>query len=265
MFESKADYIPLLEAIGPEFQFRGFFPIGTPVSEIGVNTKRIHRLCRIAGISQIVITGSSNEQSSKTSYILSGVDSSGEATAAKVLQSKGSLFNTDDEYYPHKNDKDALHSLRWRRANITMDFNEMTHRVLNEDKARKGIRSVDIWSDYLEKGVKSGIEKVGLKNLLMGYTPKDIVFAGFAISMGAQMAASRLSQYEGPSLSGELFFWFLLGYGLPKGGELLGIVTQPPKKHGRRMSLFPGPELERAAALMMVSRTSKLFRELDLS
>ena len=84
MLEKDSDYIPLLDAGSEHLHFLAkSFPEWVPLNKLSLNIKRLKTMCRIGGISDLVIGATDTGETSSFVPMISGFNSQGEATAAK--------------------------------------------------------------------------------------------------------------------------------------------------------------------------------------
>lgn len=264
MLES-ADFVPVSSLYTPgervyitpekRVYFAGNFPEWLDLDKIALNLKRTQTICNFGGISTVVIYGTNDEETYKSIPQIAGFNSSGEAYASKVsTATQVLLFDTIST----PTNPEAEHPYRQILAGIILNNNEVVQRIQNDRGSKRNVRSTDTWAHYIDKSLGRGLENIGVKYLVTGLNRNEILFAVFTYILPIPILAGLhgFLKLAGVSYSPE-FTGYLFGYAgmlLPQSIERI--------RHQGRLSLFFGPQFDRAAALVALTRTGKLVKPL---
>lgn len=207
-----------------------------PQGSIGIDVKRIESLCRIGGITELVLRGS--EDNTHISPVMSGGNGRGTATGAFAVaagiehESQGGRIN-------HGPFKGYFKCTTSYQAEIALPMMDIRRKLVEQGQ----IQSPEAWAKVLDEKMQKGIGIQGLKNLL---SPAfgDCMFDGqtsysmmmglewyiFAITLGMPLKAiaGYMSDYT-------RLTWAPYGIEIPRAvifaiymlhtRELVGVVT----------------------------------------
>ena len=256
MLEKDSDYIPLLDAGSEHLHFLAkSFPEWVPLNKLSLNIKRLKTMCRIGGISDLVIGATDTGETSSFVPMISGFNSQGEATAAKGgLKTKVPTH----EQLGLKPPQLRFHEGRWTLGAVILNSNEIANQIRFNDKFSGNIRSEEAWAYFIDKSIKEGVEKVGVNHLTSGFSALEKAFSAmyYAVPLTAALMLKDIP-------TNILLVNYLYNYSLMRIITNLHIFLRNhfnPQEFGIRQSFFDGPELDRALILKAVSKTSTLVK-----
>lgn len=211
---------------------------------IGVDLERIHRLCRIGGISRILLIGNSGQETSHTVPQVIGFNSDGSALASKAVATVSApVF--DQKVVQNGNRTDS------RVVDITVNANidEIGLRVAD---SREGLRSASEWAKQLDGGLKKTVRKVGTRNVIRN---RPYLWPDFGAVYGstATVIFSLGGNINELSLALNIF-----NYGISR----LHSKSISERNSDHRFSFIPGPQIDRAIWLNLVSASGKLIKDI---
>lgn len=134
---------------------------------------------------------------------------------------------------------------RWVNGLIKINTDEIANRILSESGWNNGVNMPDAWAYHLNKSVKSGIEDIGTKHLVLGVNKTDL----FGIFIAVASIASSYYPLFGYG------FWLVMHNGIAP--------YMSRNSEGFRKSLFlTGPQLDRALLLKLISSRSTLVKSI---
>jgi len=258
----KPKFIPLPELESSQVRFDLVLPPFVNQNLLGINIMGVEGLLRVGGIGHLTVKSESGDSSSFVPTIV-GVDSQGGALADKIgLQTKVSAYEIKNE------DPSSLipFNSRWVDSTIVINIDEMSQRILHESRGWKrdvGIRSPEVWADYLDKTLRHGINSAGNNYLIGGMDRADWFFAVLTGAFAVLLAAPSLVNMDLTGLFGYTAAWEVLSQGIWDVVE-----RQFRREHdlnsGYRWSLFMtlAPHFDRALILNILSRTTTLVSSL---
>lgn len=222
--------------------------------KIGVNLTGIAKLCRLGGIRQLVVIGNTDEEISHVIPEVVGLNSDGSAIASKKVARV-----TVPTFEMHKRDSSWRNiSISTRATNLAIDIN-VDEVALRVSEKPKGVHSIGNWAGELDKGLKHPIRWAGNQNLLHNLERFDETVRngdlGFLCGTTVGFSLNPPGGYNFESL----ILVFGLINGAFKAAELMALRNHPDF----RPSLFPGPQVDRAIALGILSRTKTLIKDLS--
>jgi hypothetical protein len=247
MSENTGKFVPIEYAQSDQVRTRVSLPQYVNSEEIYVNLYGIGKLCRLGGIRHLDIVGLDENETSKSVPQIVGFSQNGEALAGKAIvktvpESSSSSSSESKRHKPH--------SFRWVDSTIVVNTSEINQRIQNEDYYEKGVRSTKAWSNHLNKAVKSGITKEGVRHLSVGLSQHNWLM--LAIQYGA-MSFFELS--NNPSLGGMAIRILITSAII----NLADFVFEN-RKSEFRASLLYGPQLDRALLLYLSTLSSTLVK-----
>lgn len=258
MLEKEVDFVPVssLNIPAERVFFAGNFPEWLDLDKIALNLKRTQTICNLGGIGTLIIWGSNEEETSKSIPQIAGFNASGEAYASKAATAtQAPTFNTRTG----TPNSETSHPFRQIVAGITLNNNEIVQRIQNNRGSQGDVRSTDAWVHYINKSLGRGLENIGVKYLVAGLNRGDILETVIDYTLPIPIIAGVYGfKLVGESNSPDFTTPYLFYY----GGSLFSTSLRRVLNHGR-LSLFYGPQLDRAAMLVALTRTSKLVKLLS--
>lgn len=254
MLEKDGDFVPVssLNTFEKRVGFVGDFPEWLDLDKIAINWKRTQTICNLGGIYRVLVWGSNDGESSKTIPQIAGFNLRGEAYASKVSASTQVPFF--DNRSTALNSK-AEHPFREVVAHITLNNNEIVQRIQNQGK---NVRSTEAWAHHINKSLGQGLENIGLKHLVIELNRRDNLLAVYEYVFPIALLTGINTFYKLIGLNYHPDFTdYLLLYAAGLSFEFIRRVH-----HRGRLSLFYGPQLDRALALVALTRTSRLVKSL---
>lgn len=222
---------------------------------IGVNLGRMEGLAKLSGIKRIQIKDSSGDQSLPVELQVAGFNPDGSAMASRSgLQTMVPAY----EYKPQILDSGIPMNQRVINLNISVNLDAIGSQLAS---SREAVRSPRGWARELDRGTRELIRRAGRANL-MGNVSDEVTTTYAVITTASGLTTlSVLTEFSissPPMLFGEL--WLLL-YMMFQMADL----AKGHKKENYRNSIFLGPQLDRAAALNLLTRSQKLIKEITPS
>ena len=217
---------------------------------IGVNLAGISKLCKLGGITHLVVIGNTGEETSHVVPEVAGVNSDGSASLSKKIEK---VIVPTFETNPMHNGKDN-ETISTRTIGLYVDINvdELGNRIA---ETSEGVHSPKAWAKELDKGIKTPIRKAGNQNLLHhleSFDKTDFRVMAFMTGLTIAVYIPVYSVFDPHSLilPGELAVY-----------RMFSALTR--KEHPDfRFSLFPGFQVDRAIALGIMGRTKTLIKDL---
>lgn len=220
---------------------------------IGVNLAGIAKLCKLGGIKQLIVIGSTNGETSHVVPQITGLDSEGRAVASRNVAKV--TFPTFEMNAQNSNWRNTSISTRARNLTIDVNVNEIALRVSDKPE---GIHSVLNWTKELDNGLRSPIRKAGNQNLLHGLEESDRVVRACYLGFWGTTAGLLLLNPNEYNPAASIFAFTAVG-GFLKMVELIELRRHPDYRY----SLFSGPQVDRAIALGLLSRMKTLIKDLS--
>ena len=246
-------FVPMSEANTERIRTTATLPFQLH-EEVGLNVKRLHVICQVSGFSHLRIRNDPQGETSQEVPQIVGIDRDGTAMAGKAKVKKVPTFQID--YSPTSEYGEPWKQARWQNLTISLNTEEMNQRILLSDES---VKNPTMWGEEIHKALKSGTLKAGTRHLVKDFEryEKLLTLLGFTLHSSFEIGGALTGNIEPEAVvPGIAYRIALLGtvmtglhsflYGLEKPGE------------GRRISLFFGPELDRAAALLALTYTQRL-------
>lgn len=249
MIENKDVFVPFEYAQTRRLRNAVTLPEYVNTEKILVNLTGIHRLCNIGGIRHLRIQSINGDVTKEIPTIV-GFNQNGEAFAGKV-NAKESV--PEYESTSETSDKAYYHATRWTNTTITLNTAEISKRITDNDKWKKGTRDTDAWSFHLNKDIKKGITKEGARHLTIGLNTTNWV--NTAIQYGFMAVFETI---KGPTIEGAALRVVAMSALL----NTLNYFMAYDKKDFR-FSFFYGPQPDRALWLYLNSIPLTLVKSRD--
>ncbi|MFA5933322.1 MAG: hypothetical protein WCV81_03625 [Microgenomates group bacterium] len=252
MAEHKNNFIPIEEASYEGARFNVVLPNFVDTERIGVNTQAIHRFCRLGGIKHLRVTGNTDGETSSFTPTIVGYDSQGNAYAGKtgIKTIVPTFTQTSDEDGYSELGMYKPHASTWVNTNIDLNLNEITKNIEEEERWQGDLRSTDAWSYYLNKSIKNGLTNAGIKHLVWGFSKSEVFRHAFQYGMMGFFHAT----FDNGSLE-SLINRVVIGSTLL---NLFDAAVASRNIRDHRVSIFFGPQLDRAAILKILSARTTL-------
>jgi len=220
---------------------------------LGVNLRGIYNMCKMGGIETIRVIGSMDGEVSTYTPTIVGINPDGAGIAGKAgLKTKVSTFSTS-----HPEIMDTLPGCySWIDLSLDVNLREIHGRIT--DGKNKNLRNVSNWTPYIDKALRSGISKEGARHLIKDISPSQkLTFPTFMSTFAIIDLAATGFVPNSMTLPHILESFAIYGI----GSQLLGHVLYHPGSK-IRLSFFYGPQVDRALALKIMSKTGTLIKEL---
>ncbi|OGE02585.1 hypothetical protein A3G16_03605 [Candidatus Curtissbacteria bacterium RIFCSPLOWO2_12_FULL_41_16] len=255
-------FIPITEAQSERVRFQVGLPDFVDQDRIGVNLREIQRLCQIGGIHRLVVLGVEDLDTSKTVPQILGFNSQGSTYMGKAA-SKADVSPSESFSAPGWEGKS--HPQQWSDALIAVNMNQVRDRIGNDKRWSEGIRSPKAWSHYLNRGIKDGISKEGIAQLLNLRNKVDLAI--FAAFVGAAATdAVPLPRWFDPHIPSvreaiQAYFTWSITWNVI---ERFMDGKRPFLSDGNnRYTAFYGPEVDRAVLLKVLTKTRTLVKQIE--
>lgn len=267
MSETKNRYIPLDEAWSPRVRLNIKLPNYVGQSNIGVNVSALEKLCRMGGIEHLRVSTVNDQDTSQFVPTVAGFDSQGNAYAAKTgvkVEVPTSTYDTEDDELTET----RPHAVRTINVGLNLNTNEIAERIRRDERWSTGVRSADGWSHYLNKDIKKAVSATGAKHLTLGVSRYNLYWALFAnisavlVSAGAEPLVNTVFRNWNPHVPAieEVIFNVIFRNIICNACDYLGYRNNP--KYDFRLSLFYGPQFDRALLLKVMTTKSTLVKPL---
>ena len=253
-------FVPMPEANTSRLRTTATLPFQLH-EEVGLNVKRLHAICQVSGFSHLRIRNDPQGETSQEIPQVVGIDREGTAIAGKVKIKKVPTFQFDHSPVDHspafvfgRHWKQS----RWQNLTISLNTEEMKQRIRLSDES---VKNPTMWGEEIHRALKSGTLKAGTHHLLKDFKRFEKIFTLFMYTLMSSEEILSVARGDlglgnlAPTLAVDavLIGTFMtvmhsLGYGVEKPGE------------GRRISLFFGPELDRAVTLLVLTHTQSLAK-----
>lgn len=251
MFEKDRDYLSIDQLASERIVVaENSLPQWVNRDRIGLNQRRLETILRLGGIGCLVITGDSDGEISRSVPMVAGYNPSGEAYAAKavtitIVPTHSEGLNDDYSKKPNFN------YLRWPTATLVLNDAEINNRIREDGEDS---RSAKAWSSYMDEALKEGVGRMGRRNLISDLYGVDIFAAAVQCLTTIYLGNSWIRMdVLGP--------YSVLGYLAQYIVARLPSTVDTLRNKGR-LSIFPGPQLDRALLMTALLKTSKLVKPL---
>jgi len=245
----EAQYQPITDANTGRLTVKLNLPFGLG-DEIGLNVDQLRVLCQIAGFKHLLIESQRNPRISKSIPTIVGINSHGEGYAGRIASDTVPTANHEfGEISSHQSFKNA----KWRNLRISLNLHEIQQRILLSEE---DVRIAENWVKELNQALADAIIKAGLKHLLLTLDKLNLFMVNFAWIFRFTDILSGNSKSFFLSVLCDAILWNLAGP-LRSGKEDF------ENGEGYRMSIFFGVELDRAALLLFLAKSSVLVGEIE--
>lgn len=233
--------VPIDEAHTDRIRFVSEFPY-VDKKQIGVNLNRIQQIMDLGGIRSLRVSTVEKKEESHSPTVV-GFDSQGGAYAGKT--SSRTIGETHEYEGKVHRDKESGFS---PVVDLTINLNtvEMSGRI----SRKEGVRSADAWSREIDRIVKKGMRDSGTRVLTIETWKRE---------WGAHVGyfSVYVPHYikDGNFRLADILVFLLVGMTASTAHQLM------VREH--RLSLFYGPQLDRAALLQLRTRTQKIVAAID--
>ncbi len=212
---------------------------------IGVDLARIHRLCKIAGINRILLIGESGQETSTVIPQIAGYNPDGSALASRAV----AVVNVPTFDSKTTQEGKARTDSRLIDISVTANMDEIGLRVAD---SREGLRSANEWAKHLDGGLRHAVRRGGTSNLLRNRPHFNPDLPAITASSIIVLDISD-GNPDGLLILGETFV-----YGLSRFFSKSMTLNNPD----HRISLIPGPQIDRAIWFNLVLATGKLIKDM---
>lgn len=253
MSKIEENFIPLGGIMySPTVRFDLPLPEFVPQHQIGINYNKIHQLCRLGGIGHLRVTGKTDGDVTNFTPTIVGYDSQGNAYAGK----KGTQVDIPLFEISNESDSDLSsvrpHAATWINATLNLNINEITERIKQEPRWERGVYSPKAWAYHLNHSLKESISTIGIRHLTLGLNRRNWFMSGLQHSLAAIFEMSS----KNPSLEWFAFRMLVVNTVLTS----LYITQYGGGENGYRLSLFYGPQLDRALLLKLLTSRATLAK-----
>ena len=246
----ETEYQPITSANTDRLTVELDLPFGLG-NEIGLKVDQLRVLCQIAGFKHLLIKSPKKPRISKSIPTIVGINSHGESYAGLIVSD---TVPTAEQEFGKINDHRFLKNGEWRDLRISLNLSEIQQRILLSEE---DVRIAENWVKELNQALTDAIIKAGLKHLLLTIEDKLNLYITicFWLSKLSRLLSGNSSKFL-ISMLYDAFLWNLLG-SLNSGKEDF------KNGEGYRMSIFLGIELDRAALLLFLAKSSVLVGEIE--
>jgi len=176
MPEVKNNFVPIDQINSERLRVSLKLPPFIPAHQLGINVDRIIWLCDIAGIDHLRVE-SVNQGTSGFLPVVVGMTEQGSAIAGKIgLKTEVKTYSSDADQLDNEiEDRDF--TLRQTNAKVSLNIDEVTSQIQEDQTITKGLRSPDPWSNILDQSIKQCLIKEGTNHLLLGLNKREWIGA----------------------------------------------------------------------------------------
>jgi hypothetical protein len=244
-------FVPLSEIDQKEPSGRVFIDLNLPdyvnTDNIGVNLPRIEKICSLSGIEVVSIAGV-NGDTSKEVPVVTGVNKDGSAMAGKAVE------KVTAPTFAHLQGPLPIHEDMGRRTTallIGVNISELSKKA---SESEAGSRDTLIWAKNLDSAVKTPLRKAGTENLISHW---DLNSKLYYLTMPGIIGL--IDAVASTNVTSEQYAGQLVALSLTL--RAVEYIETHKDMHFRH-SLFVGPQLDRALALQIKTRTQNIIADL---
>lgn len=253
------EYVPLPEAHTDRVDI--YLPISGWINpnNIGVNVRGIESICRLSGLRSVVITGSTDKETSQEIPAIIGFNKEGGAYAAKS-QAKITVPLHDGDFTYDSFQSFLPRCARWADAKVELNMAEITQRIQRETV---NVRDTGRWAKDLNEAMKDGLFAVGSKHLNQGMERGEkIFFWGITTCLTAAIYNQTLDiSLLIPSLLVTLplagIAKHVIDYARYLKARMEGIASE-----GYRWAIYPTTPYDKDVALAILVAATTLVKEI---
>jgi hypothetical protein len=233
--------------------------------EIGVNLRRVDRALQIGGVREILFHGITGMGVSEEKPEIVGMNAKGEALAGKTSSRK---IVPDHAGNATSGPSVLPHSMRSTYAHIDINLDQSSVRIAGGDVS-EGIRSSKEWAKELDLGTKSTADMLGQIQLIQAMYPREIALP-LLLDANAILGASYASPVD--ALAGTfhpqspdlvMASLNIIAINAFLNAAQLFIWRHYRKEFRPRLSLFNGPEFDRAILLKAYTKTRNFVKQIN--
>lgn len=179
MTENIKGYVPLDKIESEKLRISLPLPEFVNREQILVGVGPMNRLFWLAGIAHLRVQADKSDETSSFEPAITGFDASGSAYMAKTgLQTVVPTYSFSSE---ERNNRGKLWFKREAYGIVNINIDEVAKRIIDEKKWSQGVRSAEPWASHLNKALRDGVGRIGMRNLLCDFNKTElgiIVFNG---------------------------------------------------------------------------------------
>ena len=248
-------FVPMPEANTSRLRTTATLPFQLQ-EEVGLNIKRLHAICQVAGFRHLRIQNDPQGETSQAVPQVVGVDHDGTAIAGKAKIKRASTFQA--AYSPSPEYELLWKQARWQNLTISLNTEEMKQRILLSDE---NVRNPERWGEEINGVLKKAVIKEGVHHLVNDFKwyEKLLTLFGFAVFFSDEIVNALAGNLEPKTIVPRIAFSYAL-FGTLMTGLHSFLWGAERQGGGRRISLFYGLELDRAIALAVLTYTQRLAK-----
>lgn len=235
----ESGFIPIDEANTRNIRFAIDLPAYIDRTKIHANPGRIENIMNLGGISNLKVETYESDRVGETPAIV-GFDQQGAAYSAKL----GMANKTEDNQVTR--DRSNEYCSPGKNLVVRIGIQEAAARVAQTD-----VRSPEVWAKMFDASIKKGLRDTG-NSVLLGENIKHD--ASLLVLHSIFQLMNNWSDFNATKSVEDYFVVSMLLTGLNKVTDLAQIT----RKH--RLSLFMGPQLDRAALLGVKTKIQKVVK-----
>lgn len=215
--------------------------------ELGINIKRLEKLCRLAGISHLSIHTTNEEERGSDVPMILGIGSDGSGVGA-FAKAKKKTHDTEVKA------KGVFKGEKYIDVKITFNNKDLEKQV--REAPAGGVKSTEPWAKIFNQELRNAIRRIGLTHLLS----PGLVETGGSLFAGVATAFQFGALWGALSEQAHL----MVPLGAVSGGPMLINLAVWLSGKGRFSLFFPlAMELDRAAIFFIMSHTQNLVQALE--
>jgi hypothetical protein len=195
------------------------------------------------------------------------MDEQGGAVAGKVgLKTEVKTFSAEEDTLGNEI-SNASHPRRWTNAKVSLNIDEVTRQIQQNPNISGGLRSPQPWAQILDRSIKRCLLNEGTRHLLLGLTKEEwgwgALFWAYQVVVDSESDPVSMLVFHGqphiPTVESAAIsiviastFVNLIEY----------YISRKTQGNPYRLSLFIGPQFDRALILNATGRFSTLAKSL---
>lgn len=245
----ESGFIPLTEAQTDRITVRIATPPWIRPEGVGLHVDRLTRIMDVAAIDNITLC-TSDTDAGRADIAIVGSNSHGGAYAGGV-----SNRNADSEYNFKSQESRKINPLippSLEEASISINMQSIARKLDGDLESNKR------WVSQMDKSVRKGLRQRATRFLMVENTKNDIpALKVSAIFFGAVEGIMGIHE------PGLIDLGYLAATSFCVNITIINTAEKGKVISDRRFSLFPGPQVDRAAIIQVLARTQKLLTPIE--
>jgi len=254
------EFVPMSEANTERVRTTATLPFQLH-ERVGLNVKRIHSICQLAGFSHLKIQNDPSGETSQAVPQIVGLDRNGSAVAGKAAVKNVPTYQSDYSPDPVFDVGRPMKQAVWKNLTVSLNTEEMKQRILLSDER---VTDSSEWGKQIDEALKKATLRSGVRHLVGDIGRVEKILSLFFYTLVYSEDLVSIAKDDTSLLEAIPMFAtsFALTGVVMTAMNSLAYGTEKPGE-GRRASFFFGPELDRAIALAVSTYTGRLAKGLS--